>query len=168
LKHPKLNRKGLSVLIFAMFGSLILAFAVVLLRFSGGVPQTPRLTDTFAQLRSGQTVLQRLNGDPVWVSRLSESQRQQAKTNEGYLLKPESGCAPATELCALVASTDRDGVVIRFTHAIPPQLPAESVWFGGFVNPLNGATFDLLGRAYRLHNGSDLTAEDGLLVVPVD
>ena len=108
----------------------------------------------FTQVLLGQTVLRRVNGHRVWVSRLSAQQQTVLNLNNPYLVDQITSCVDL-EVCVLSASAARHGLDIVFSKKEPPQLPSKVVWNGGFVDPTSGAVFDLLGRPYRLDKPSD-------------
>ena len=141
-------------IIKVMFLILLLAFIYVLLsgtRVSGIAEQQSR----FDNIDIGETVLQRLKGQRVWVTRISEQQRSGYATVSSDVVA-EGGCAISTDICVLAASTDITGVNLSFSKDEPPQLPSDATWVSGFVNPTSGAVFDLWGRAYRFSGVASL------------
>ena len=44
---------------------------------------------------------------------------------------------------------ERSGIEIVFSLDHPIQLASGVQWYGGFVDPTNGAVYDRLGRAYK-------------------
>lgn len=139
-----------------MFAVMGLFFLYVLIAGMGA--QTPHSTAVergeFTHVLSGQTVLRRVNGRRVWVSRLSAQQQTVLNLNNPYLVDQISSCGDP-EVCVLLASAARHGLDIVFSKQQPPQLPSKVIWDGGFVDPTSGAVFDLLGRPYQLGKSSD-------------
>lgn len=140
-----------------MFGLLVLGFIYVLFKGLSGAGNSEQSTssDNLADIPIGQTVSRRLEGETVWISRLSEHQKAGLEQIAPFLVDVDSGCASAGDFCILAATGTRDGIRISFSKATPPQLPAGIAWQGGFVDPASGAMFDLLGRAYRLGSDTD-------------
>jgi len=133
---------------------LLLGFLYVFFRGVGGTTVSRSDTGTENSLTEslllGQTGLRRFEGERIWITRVSPAQREQAKTLSRYLVSSAEGCVISGEFCALSANTGQTGVELSFTESHPAQLPNQTPWFGGFVNPLNGAVYDRLGRAYKL------------------
>ena len=152
-----MTRSHLSRLVLAMFGLLLFGFVFILVGSLRAPAISEAITDVekFAEVAIGQTVLRRIEGRRVWLTRLSESQRHAATLLQEQLVYPDAGCKPESVLCVLDAATARDGIELTYTDSPPPQLPNAPTWMGGFVDPGSGAVFDLLGRAYRLERTTD-------------
>lgn len=132
------------MLIFALF-----AFVFVLFRSLSGPSLTGQSTVEFTDVQIGETTIRRIQSTRVWVTRLSPVLRNQLVTLDDLVVNPNSGCALNTDVCALFASTERSGIDIVFSTEHPIQLASGVQWYGGFVDPTNGAVYDRLGRAYK-------------------
>jgi len=153
------KRNGLSLIVRGMFALLFLAFIWVLLSGIGSIePERiqPNNDVLFAEVGLGETRLLRYQGEPVWVSQLTEQQKLQSKQLDSFIIDGDSGCQPQStdKYCLLKASTRRDGIIIQFTEREPAQLPRDVLWLGGFVDPTTGHIYDLLGRAYKINKHS--------------
>lgn len=163
------KRQRLSFVVRGMLIMLVLGFAFVFFKgISAG--HVNELNDSAessatASLALGQTALRRIAGQRVWITRISESQRAQATTIAPYLVAAERGCATTEDFCAFSAATDQTGVELSFTELAPVQLSGQTPWFGGFVNPTNGAVYDRFGRAYKLNA---LTTTAALMTINLD
>lgn len=151
------RRKQLKRLVSGMFALLVLAFVFVSLQSLTGVESDNSRQQSLSleQLPVGQTVLRRVDGRRLWITRLSDQQSRAAVLNNPFLIEPQSGCQAQQAICALSATAVKHSVDIVFSQKAPPQLPDQASWAGGFVDPTTGAVFDLLGRAYRLGRDSD-------------
>jgi hypothetical protein len=147
-----MNKSLLLRLIKVMFGLLLIAFAYILIVGIGGSKlSNPRNSDKpFASVGEGQSRLLRLRGERAWLTRLSDTQRAQLSLLGEELSRPDAACKITAKLCAVFSETSQSGINLSFSAAAPPQLPSRFAWYGGFVDPTTGATFDLLGRAYKL------------------
>ena len=152
-----MNKSLLLRLIKVMFGLLFIAFAYVLVVGIGGskIPSLKNSGERFASVAEGQSRLLRLQGKGAWLTRLNDTQRAQLSLLGEELSNPNSGCKIVAKLCAVFSETSQSGINLSFSAAPPPQLPSAFAWFGGFVDPTTGATFDLLGRAYKLGLATD-------------
>lgn len=153
-----MNKSLLLRLIKVMFGLLIVAFAYILIVGIGGsnVPSSKDSGERFASVAEGQSRLLRLQGKRVWLTRINDTQRAQLGLLGEELSNPDSGCKILSKLCAVYSETAQSGINLSFSKSPPPQLPSTFAWFGGFVDPTTGATFDLLGRAYKLGLATDV------------
>lgn len=161
---PSLNRRQwLSLAVRSMLIVLVLAFMFVFFRGIGGstvsAPGADKENSVVASLLLGQTGLRRFAGQRIWITRLSEAQRTEANTVTPYLFSVIGGCAIVKEFCSFSAATGQSGIELSFTELAPAQLPSQIPWFGGFVNPTNGAVYDRLGRAYKLGNQAPVQLE---------
>ena len=154
----RMNKTLLLRLIKVMFGLLIVAFAYILIVGIGGsnVPSSKDSGERFAAVTEGQSRLLRLDSGRAWLTRISDTQRTQLSLLGEELANPDSGCEIASKLCAVYSETSQSGINLSFSASPPPQLPSAFGWFGGFVDPTTGATFDLLGRAYKLGLATDV------------
>ena len=153
------KRKFLSVAVGSLFACLFFVFGWV---YFYGLTSSPNTTSDFKKadvsklfkdVAVGTTVLQRLKNQRVWVVHLSSKQRSQIGLIDQFVGEPEAGCDLNKVFCLLDAMTNRDGVYLQFTLKEPPQLPVDTPWFGGFVDPASGAIYDLIGRAYQQNKG---------------
>ena len=142
-----------------MCALLLLSFASILL--NGTVFFAP---DSFNQtttgeylddLVTGEPELRRLNKSVTWAILLSEVQKNNIAQLTASQVKYGTGCESTREYCVLVAEIGQSGFNLRFTADAPPQLPNGLPWFGGFVNPIDGSVYDLLGRAYLFQGQVD-------------
>jgi len=150
------RKQQLKIAVSLMFAVMGLFFLYVLIAGMGAQNSHDTAVERgeFTHVLPGQTVLRRVNGHRVWVSRLSAHQQTVLNLNNPYLVDQISSCGDL-EVCVLLASAARHGLDIVFSKKEPPQLPSKVVWNGGFVDPTSGAVFDLMGRPYRLDKPSD-------------
>lgn len=149
------RRVALWRIIKMMLLMLLLAFVYILLSGSGvNAPHDgQQSTDEqelaiFDNINNSETVFRLYKGQRVWITRVSEAQRDQF-VNLNTHVAATGGCLISADFCVLAANTDRAGINLSFVKSEPPQLPSDIPWVGGFVNPASGAVFDLWGRAYR-------------------
>lgn len=138
-----------------MFVLLAFAFVFILFRSLGGPELASNHVTAFDDVVVGETALRRQQGVRLWVTRLSDLQRQQAQQLDGLVKHPNVGCRPQTDVCVIKSTTSRSGIDIAFTERLPAQLKGGTPWFGGFVDPTTGAVFDRLGRAYKEVRSND-------------
>ena len=143
-----MQRETLLKVVQWMFLALGLAFLFVLFRSLSGPPLTIDTGHPFDDVETGETAMRRIDGERVWATRLSALQRSQAVELASVVADPNSGCKPIVAVCALHAKTQQAGIEIVFSLTTPPQLPASTPWYGGFIDPSSGAVYDRLGRAY--------------------
>ncbi len=144
------KRRVLWGTIRAMLLALVLGFLFILFRSLSG----PSITSSSAQsafdnVVVGQTALRRSGRQRFWVTRISDSQRTQAKALSDWLVDANAGCAVEQVLCVVHAESLRSGIDLVYSVKAPIQLPKEALWFGGFVDPSTGGVFDFMGRAYK-------------------
>lgn len=132
-----------------MFVFVAFAFVFVLFRSLSGPSLTGSSSSTFDDVAIGQTALRRNERQRVWVTRLSDVQRLQAKQLNTLVKDPTSGCNVQVIVCALNANTSRSGIELAFSERHPAQLKGGVLWFGGYVDPTTGGVFDRLGRSYK-------------------
>lgn len=138
-----------------MFVLVAFAFMFVLFRSLGGPSHTSGSVATYDDVVIGQTALRRNQHQRVWVTRLSDIQRQQLKQLDEFVKQPDAGCHVQMIVCVVKASTSRDGIDVAFSERAPAQLSGQVLWFGGYVDPTTGAVFDRLGRAYKNARSTD-------------
>jgi len=165
------KRQFLSAAVVTLFSILLIGFAWVLLSGINTIDDQP-FPDTkinnqhklFKGLKTGQVVLRQYQRQAVWVLHLSSQQQTQVKQLDGYVDDGDVvACAAGNTFCVLIAATERSGIHIQYTQQAPAQLPVDTPWFGGFVDPTNGAFYDFLGRAY-----DDQEHQKSMLSIPVD
>lgn len=131
------------------FGGLLLivgAFFGVIFQGLFWSPATDQET-AYATLTTGETRMQRNQQQRYWVTKLSVQQHEQL-LQLTRVVHQNVGCDSDSEFCAISAKAQRSGVLIQFVLQKPTQLPIDTVWFGGFVDPSTGGVYDLLGRGY--------------------
>ena len=154
------KREFLRITVTGLFAVLFISFAWILfsgINFSGQHTNNKASFEhkLFKGLTEGQVVLRRYQGQAVWVLSLSSLQRSQAKklgdyvTNDNATHASEKPCVESADFCVLLASTKRTGINIQYTQKEPEQLVVGTLWYGGFVNPIDGALYDFLGRPYK-------------------
>lgn len=160
------RRALLSKAVYWMLVLLVLAFVFVLFRSLDtgltALPSTEKsLKDDslFSDIVPGQTALRRVGSLRIWVTRFSDAQRLQAAQLSSLVKTGGLHCKPESDLCVIAASTNRQGVELRYTRSAPVQLPSGLQWFGGFVDPSNGRLYDLWGRAYAFQNVQSLNEQ---------
>jgi len=147
-----MQRKTLSQLVGTMFALLFAAFLFVLLNSLFGGDQGNVTNKAFSNLEPGQTKLIRFNGQRVWATRLTDRDRflKIAAHVETSFESKESSCDVNKQFCVVSAATGKRGIELVFSKERPFQLDNDVPWMGGYVNPVTGQSYDLLGRPYRL------------------
>jgi len=140
-----LNKTVLSRVVKLLMSCFVLAFLYVLFRMATWTPAFD-LANEISEVTVGETKLVSLKGKRFWVTRFSQEQKQQMDKLKG-LVHQDTVCSES-EFCLVKIDTSRLGVIIRYTIDKPAQLVTPNPWFGGFVNPANGAVYDLKGRGY--------------------
>ena len=150
-------RKNLSRIIVLMCAIVVLSFASILLNgtlFFVSTSDQENLSDEyFDGLIVGHPELRRIDQRLVWVTHLSTTQKASLGQLSVAQIRQGQACDIAQDFCVLLAETEQSGINLQYTPAPPAQLPSDLPWFGGFVNPLDGSVYDLLGRPY-LYQGS--------------
>lgn len=146
-----MQRSLLVKIVAALFSALFIAFLMVLFTSlnSGSENNAGEQQNEFSDLAAGETGKRRYQRHSVWVTHLSESQKLVLAEPATHLV--DNGGCTVSQYCLLKAATERDGIEISYSFMRPPQVPSDVPWQGGFVNPLSGAVYDLLGRAYKLN-----------------
>jgi len=142
-----LNKTYLRRAVKTLFLCFVFVFLFILFRFSTWSPYIDLDTGT-ADLGSGEVKLIKLNGKRYWAVRLAPTQRAQLSSVASFTYATPY-CDDVYPVCLMSVETERQGILIRQTTTKPSQLKRSEVWFGGFVNPANGAVYDLMGRGYR-------------------
>lgn len=150
------RKAALSRIIKLMFSLLLLGFLYVLLAsfFDSNFSERQQ-KEEFDNIEFGQPVFRYFKNQGVWISRISQQQRNRYVELSDHV-RPDGGCAIDTDICILIAGTDRVGINVIFTDEEPTQLPSNTPWLGGFVDPSSGAVFDLWGRAYQHSSANSL------------
>lgn len=155
-------RKNLARAVMLMCAIVVLSFASVLLNgtvfFFSGSDQQDYSEQYFDGLITGEPELRRIDKQLVWVTHLSTAQKNNSEILTGAQVSQDQACDISQDYCILLAETQRSGINLQYTSAKPAQLPIELPWFGGFVNPINGSVYDLLGRAYLFQGPVDSLA----------
>jgi len=150
-----MQRQTLSRLVGTLFALLFAAFLFVLLiglfgSSNGSSSNSGSNEDkTFSSLALGETKLMRLNGERVWVTRLAY--RDRFSNIKAHVEGGQPFCDLDKQFCVISAETEMQGIELVFTKKRPTQLDNNVPWNGGYVNPVSGQAYDLLGRPYRLN-----------------
>ena len=158
-----MNRRYLGLLVRGLWIILILGFLAVLfasldVRKSSstnipssddGLSDDRAAENAFSDILAGQTQMRWHQGRRVWVTRLSSQLIVQLREIDSFVKESGAGCSIDQSFCLIDASSLRDGVDIVFSQAEPASLPSKYLWYGGFVDPADGSSYDLLGRAYK-------------------
>lgn len=165
-----MNQRILVTTIKLMFIALAFGFAYILFKGAAQPDLHSTLVDSidlasqpeFANIAPGETAMRRVNGVATWVTRVDAPLLAQMR--EVPTVASVTACPLQTGLCFLNARTAVSGILFSYTDTAPPQLASSIAWFGGYVDPTNGAVFDRLGRAYSTNEQAPETVESmGLL-----
>ena len=148
-KRQLLSRVISVMLTLLLFGFIYILFAGLGTNANKEQQTTDKKNQTPFDLEPGQTEIRRHQGQRIWVTKLSTQQVTQLANVDDWVLDPNSGCQAQQTWCLIESKTQQTGIEIRFTNKRPPQLNNTTPWAGGFVNPSNGAVYDLLGRSYK-------------------
>jgi len=125
----KLNKRTwLLRITLACSALLLVSFFIII--FRGAIWSPHSIDENTSALELGITTMIRQSGRRVWVTRLDELQRKKLHTISQFVF-------------------NQGGVLIVYVEKKPDILATEVAWQGGFINPKNGAIYDLLGRLYR-------------------
>jgi len=113
-----------------MFLGLGLALAYALLSSISGPSHFTNPSKAFDDVAIGQTAARRVGHQKVWVTRLSALHRTQAVELQPHLVASEQTCDITADLCVLLAATQRSGIDVIYSRAVPAQLPTELPWYG--------------------------------------
>ena len=129
------------------FSAVVILIVLFLFIFFRGLAWSPDTSEKkSSELNTGSTKLIRQDGQRLWATRLSEIQRQELVKLTPFVTTG-NGCAPEG-ICFVQPETSQQGVIIIYIEKKPDVLVSETPWIGGFINPVNGAVYDLLGRLY--------------------
>ena len=158
-----MSQSILKRIIKLMFAMLICAFAYILFRGASQPDMQSSLVDgaeivelrEFDDIAPGETTLRRVNGTPTWITRVDAKLLKRMQAVAAAVAG--EACTLELGLCLLDAKTSVDGILFTRTETAPPQLSSAIAWYGGFVDPTNGAVFDRLGREYLLSETAQAT-----------
>lgn len=142
------QRLWLPRLVAALFVSLILVFVFILIR--GATFTTHKQVADLPAL--GTASLEQKKGVYYWLNNYSDTQRSMRAQIDKWVVVANAGCAGGaaeSSICALSAETGKQGVRIIYRKERPPLMKRNIPWQGGYINPVNGAIYDLFGRAYK-------------------
>ncbi len=152
-------RKNLTRIVLAMCLLMVLSFASVLLNgtvfFLPKLPEEQSTETRFKDLVIGEPQLQRINKQVAWVISFSATQKENLVLLDAGALVVGTACDTLETYCILLAETERLGIYLQYSEVPPSQVPAETPWYGGFVNPITGNVYDLLGRPYAFQDQVD-------------
>jgi hypothetical protein len=143
------RRLWFATLGLAGLSSLVLAYVM----FSGLFSGQSQGRDNPGSIAAGESQLQRLNNRSVWVVRFHEESDAARTDQEAYIAKASSTpcLTSVNEYCYLDARGIRSGIVVRYVSERPDQVPSSAAWYGGFVDPSNGAIYDRHGRGFKVN-----------------
>jgi len=90
------------------------------------------------------------------VTQLASDAEKPSPRLNTYLINANAGCDVNQVYCVLSAATKIDGIHVQYTLQEPSQLPSDTPWFGGFVDPTSGELYDLFGRAYMVNKNKQI------------
>ena len=143
----RIVRLMLVLLVFAFFAVLFASLDTRILN-KATEPEAASVQTLFADIPPGQSQLRRYQNQRVWITRLDQPLREKLRSLNTVLPEPGEGCPIESEICIVSAATTRDGIDIAYSAVPPPILDARLPWVGGFIDPVRGRAYDLLGRAY--------------------
>lgn len=144
-----MTKQLLQKIIKVMFLSLIALVLFMLLRSLGGPSNIGETVNLYDDVLIGQTAKRRDGASRVWVTRLSKAQLRQRAELSNHVVESNSGCNAQPMLCVVLAKTEKSGIDIVYSATSPDGFPADVPWYGGFVDPYTGETYDVFGRAYK-------------------
>lgn len=143
----KLNKRTwLLRITLACSALLLVSFFIII--FRGAIWSPHSIDENTSALELGITTMIRQSGRRVWLTRLDELQRKKLHTISQFVFN-QGGCEIEQQICFVKSETSQQGVLIVYVEKKPDILATEVAWQGGFINPKNGAIYDLLGRLYR-------------------
>lgn len=143
----KKNNKRLWLTRLTIFFAIILILLFLFIFFRGVVWSPNKTKKKSSQLHVGSTTLIRQEGQRLWATRLSDKQREELADLNPFVFTG-NGCGKE-EICLIQSATSQQGVIVIYIDNKPDALTPETKWLGGFIDPSNGAIYDLLGRLYR-------------------
>ena len=143
----KIWLKRLTLILSSAF---ILMFIFIILR--GLTWSQSRIEDHISAIGIGTTEVIHYHGKKVWATRFSQNQLANLSVTDDYVFQ-QGGCyiteKSLIDYCLVITQTQQQGVVIRYIKEKPNNLSADIPWNGGYINPVNGAVYHLLGRLYK-------------------
>ena len=133
-------------LVTGLFLCLIIVFIYVGFKMATWSPNQSK-SNSKQLVLEGETKLIVKDGNHFWLTRLSSQQRQDMISISDQVFS-KSGCSIETDVCQITAQSQHSAVLIVYVSTKPAQLSVDQLWFGGYVNPVDGAVYDLLGRGY--------------------
>lgn len=140
-------RSWLPSLVKGMFLLLILAFLLILVR-GAMFSKNDRAVGLSV---NGVVSLENKKGNYYWLNHYSAAQLAVREQLDESVVEPNAGCPVSLSVCSLSAETGRQGVRILYSQEMPSSLKADTLWYGGYINPVDGAVYDLFGRAYKFN-----------------
>jgi len=137
---------------------LILVFTYIIVKGAFWTP--PSHPSSNIPLNS--TELKHFNSKQYWLTHLSPELIEKLNSLDNWVVgkrqcsnlsitaatKQSAEHNPAS-YCAFLAQTKVDGVLKIYLSERPNTLSSNTPWFGGFVDPTDSTTYDLLGRVYK-------------------
>jgi len=157
------KRQLLSYAIGGMLSLLLVGFVYVLFAGLSSRDHNPINSAIQFDVPSGKTEIRRYQGQRTWITHLLQNQVTELRNVDLWVINSLSGCEPQQVWCLVQTKTQKQGIEIQFTNARPPSLKHDTPWVGGYVNPNNGAVYDLLGRAYK-NNPSNATGSINVML----
>jgi len=142
-------RRLITVMLVFASGTFVFILLNGTLGFNPLIDSDQRAEKLTDELAIGDSELRRAEGELIWISYLSTEQMNELAAYTDAIVRLDTGCAVDMQYCGLSAETGQTGIQFRWSESPPPQVPIGLPWSGGFVNPVNGAVYDLLGRAYQ-------------------
>jgi hypothetical protein len=148
------KRRRLLWVVICLMGMLLLTMFVYVMVSGTLLPDRNAGPDgPQNSMAAGEASLSRLDGQLVWILRFAE-----ADDISRDALTPHVSDAGTVfcltreqEYCYFDARGRNPDLVIRYVRERPDHLPRDIPWFGGFVDPTDGAIFDRLGRGLLLN-----------------
>lgn len=134
-------------LVKAMFIALIAVFIFILVQGAMFTGKGSSLTKALPAI--GTVSLNNKKGMYYWINHYSDAQLSVRTKLDKWVVDAIEGCPESQSFCALSAETGQQGVRIIYSEQSPPLMKSDTPWFGGYINPVNGAVYDLFGRAYK-------------------
>ena len=136
----------MGLLLLTMFAYVMVSGIVLPDRNAG----PDRVQDGMA---AGEVSLSRLDGRLVWILRFAEADDISRDALSPYVSDAETVfcLTREQEYCYFDARGRNPDLVIRYIEERPDHLPQDIPWFGGFVDPTDGAIYDRLGRGLALN-----------------
>jgi len=155
-KNSFIQRKWLLRLIALISIAFILCFIFIFIRGSTWSPNSldNHMEISSVQLPKGTSEIIHFSGMRVWLTSLSDEQIEQLRQMNNFVYQ-EGGCDlgeinnEKDRYCMLQVETQIQGVIMRYISERPHSISKDIPWVSGFINPVDGAIYDLLGRLYK-------------------